>query len=135
MTSDEAKTALGEQVFKAYQFQYKDYSGWWNDLDRKAQGTITITGIILAASFAFVRQLDATTTLLEQVLLVGVVSTLLFALALSVLALTIYEVALPPGGEDTDDIGELGDSTACAEEVEDLVKHTTKFKKDDGKNG
>ena len=112
-----AKGELANRVLESYKFEYQDYTTWWNDIERKAQGTVAIAGIILAGTFAFVRQLDSATPLLEKGLLAAIVVLLLASIALSVVALFVREFHLPPGA---DKIEEIAREILDAPDVENL---------------
>jgi len=120
-----AKSKLASSVLESYKFEYQDYTEWWRSLDRKAQGTITIAGIMLAGGFAFVRQLSVNTPLYEKLLLLGVVIFLLGAIALAVFSLAVREIDLPPSAEEIEELAQdclaVGDVENLPERVAGLV--------------
>ncbi len=116
--SNQLKLELANKVLEAYKFEYKDYSAWWDNLERKAQGTIAIAGIILAGGFAFVRQISENKPLFhEQLLLIGVVLLLLGAIAFAVISLIVREVQSPPKAGE---IAELAQEILETKDVENL---------------
>jgi hypothetical protein len=100
----EARSKLANLVLESYKFEYEDYTGWWNDIERKAQGTVAINGIILAGAFAFVRQLGPSTLLVEKWLLAAVVAFLLLSIGLSIVALFVGAFTLPPRADEIDSL-------------------------------
>jgi hypothetical protein len=95
----QAERELSTMALDAYRYEYADSLSLWEGLERKAQGTTAIAGIMLAAGFAFARQLDANVGALPRLLLIGVVLTLLFSIWQSVRALTITRVEPRPSAD------------------------------------
>jgi hypothetical protein len=87
------------EVLSAYQSDYKDAVEHWRSLETKAQASITMAGIFLAAGFALVRELDPTTTWwVRGLLLIGALA-LMVAVVFAVLALKVRVVPAPPSAE------------------------------------
>ncbi len=83
-------------VLADYQVDFKDSVEHWRSIETKAQASITMAGIFLAAGFALVRELDPSTTWwVRGLLLLGAVA-LMAAVAFAVLTLKVRTVAAPP---------------------------------------
>jgi hypothetical protein len=100
----QAKTDLAKMVLDSYRFEYKDYTAWWNDLDRKAQGTVAIAGIILAGALAFARQLSVNTPVYEKIVLSIAIVLLLCAIGFAVFTLIVRNVSLPPPAKQIEEL-------------------------------
>lgn len=101
-----ARSDLSKMVLQAYENEYAVKTSLWEQIERKAQGSIAIAGIMLAGGFAFARQLDASIGALQKFLLVGIIVTLLFAIWQCVKALKVTVIDVPP---TADEIRQLGD--------------------------
>lgn len=101
-----ARSDLSKMVLHAYENEYADKTSLWDQIERKAQGTIAIAAIMLAGGFVFARQLDASVGSLYKLLLVGVIVTLLFSIWQGVKALKVTTTDVPP---TADDVRQLGD--------------------------
>ena len=75
-TSVAAAADLHQKVLDPYQAEYKDLFDAWKNIETKAQGAATTSGIFLAAAFAFAREFDPTTALVLKVLLASSVLAL-----------------------------------------------------------
>lgn len=82
----------------SYEKEYEDLNETWRDIDRKAQGAIAISGIFLAAAFAFVRQ-DHPLEGWQQWVLALALASLVGSVLSSVLALKLRGVFRAPLGD------------------------------------
>jgi hypothetical protein len=89
--------------------EHQDLSSQWTAVDAKAQSTITVAGVFLAAILAFIRELSATTTDLERWLLSGTLVLLIGSTIFALFAVRLRPVAGAPCG------------TPLVEMIEDLV--------------
>jgi hypothetical protein len=97
----EIRNSLREKVVGSFFDEYKELAATGRDLDGKAQGTVTIAGIFIAASFAYLRDLGATTLNVEKVFLTITIVCLIVTVVLSILALRVRKVTFLPLGEFT----------------------------------
>jgi hypothetical protein len=98
-----SRDRLLTDALQSYRDEYRDLSDTWRHIDSKAQGTVAVAGIFLAAVFAFVRNLVTSAPgTSEKLLLVTGVLLLVAAVILSVFALRIREVVGPPLGQQID---------------------------------
>lgn len=95
-----ARRDLSKMVLHAYETEYADKTSLWEQIERKAQGTLVIAGIMLAGGLAFVSQLGASVGSLQTFLFVGVVVTLLFGIWQCVKALKVTSIEVPPKADD-----------------------------------
>jgi hypothetical protein len=97
----EMRESFRQAALDAYREEYKELSEVWKGIELKAQGTITIAGIFIAAAFTFAKDLTATQRLdfYGNLLLGAAIVSLIISIIFSVLALKTREVELPPGGE------------------------------------
>lgn len=84
---------------EAYRKEYERLWDTWRHLDIKAQGSIAIAGIFLAAAFAFLKDVGSNMTVFETALLSAAVLLVIVTVLLAVLALRIKEVLDGPSGE------------------------------------
>ena len=113
-----ARDQLLAGALQSYRDEYKELSDTWRHVEGKAQGTITVAGIFLAAAFAFVRDLTgAGTGLLEKSILAVAVGLLTATVILAVLSLRVREVVAPPLGENLDELITDLSSVRDAEEI------------------
>jgi hypothetical protein len=99
------RESFRQAALDAYREEYKELSEVWKGLETKAQGTITIGGIFIAASFTFAKDLSATRLDYYGNLLLGAAIFLLIpSVLLAVLALKTREVSTPPSGEIIEDM-------------------------------
>jgi hypothetical protein len=118
------RQTLRQMALDSYREEYKELSDVWKALETKAQGTVTIAGIFIAAAFTFAK--DLATTRLDfygNLFLGAAIIFLIPTIILSVLVLWRRTVKSIPGGEAVeqwaDDIGETLD--------EDLPEMTRRF--------
>lgn len=95
--ADEIRTLLREQLLTAFIDEYRDANDNWAVIDGKAQSTVTISGVFLAAAFAYAREIG-TASMTERRLLACSVILLIAAVGVSLLALRLRRVSLPPFG-------------------------------------
>jgi hypothetical protein len=88
---------------EAFRDEYNRICSVWDQLDRKAQGAVAISGIFLAAVFASIRELKATSDL-ERVLLGGAVLFLVLSVLSAIRALQVQEVSDAPSGSQIRDL-------------------------------
>jgi Flp pilus assembly protein TadB len=99
----DAPRQLIEAALDSYREEYRELWETWRRVDSKAQGTVAIAGIFLAAVFAFVQTLSVTTPV-ESALLVIAVALLVLAVLISVLVLRVREVPMAPLGDTLDQL-------------------------------
>jgi hypothetical protein len=105
--SDDDSYSPLTSALEAFRAEYADLSDTWRQLEAKAQGTVAIAGIFLAAAYAFVRDLRAATS--SGLLRIGIALAVLLFLAsvvLAVLALRVREVQAPPVGDTLRELAE-----------------------------
>ena len=112
-----ARRDLSKMVLQAYENEYTDKTSLWEQIERKAQGSIAIAGIMLAGGLAFASQLGASVGSLQTFLLVGVVVTLLFSIWQCVKALKVKTIEVPP---TADDVRQLADDALRFPEKSEL---------------
>jgi hypothetical protein len=99
------RESFRQAALDAYREEYKELTEVWKALETKAQGTITIGGIFIAAAFTFAKDLASTRLDYYGNLLLGAVIFLLIAsVCFSILALKTREVSIPPGGESVEEL-------------------------------
>jgi hypothetical protein len=123
-TATEIRNSLREKVIESFFDEYKELAATGRDLDGKAQGTVTIAGIFIAAIFAYLRDLGTTTSDQEKVFLTIAVVCLIVSVVLSILALRIRKVAFLPLGEFTATF--LRDLHSVDDEAE-VVERSSRF--------
>lgn len=113
----QTRNSLLAEALQSYRDEYKELSDTWRHIEGKAQGTVGIAGIFLAAVFAFARGLaGADPPLLFRVTLIAALVLLATCIVLAVLTLLVTEVPAPPLGETMDEmVGELSGVTDDAE--------------------
>lgn len=89
----EAHKELHEKALEASYDEYKELTAAWRSLDTKAQGNITVAGIFVAASVAYLTKFDRL-GLDERVILLFTVVFLIVCVALSLIVLYVRE--MPP---------------------------------------
>lgn len=97
---DFARSDLSKIVLHAYENEYADKTSLWEQIERKAQGTIAIAAIMLAACLAFAPQSDASAGSLQLILFAGALATLLFSIWLGVKSLRVETSDVPPRADD-----------------------------------
>ena len=95
------KEALQKAVVETHREEYGKLTDIWKGLETKAQATVTIAGIFIAAAFAFVREFKALQlSEANKIVLIAAFSCLVLSIILSILVLTLRKVSPPPtGGE------------------------------------
>lgn len=104
-------------LLSSYESEYKDLCDTWKIVESKAQSTITLSSVLLAAAFAMAKDLPLSFTPIDKCAL----SLAVFALALSIYAavwaLRIRKIHGPPLGRSlhqlTDDLIKSGGDTNC----------------------
>ncbi len=96
----DSESKLLESVVDACKEEHSELWTNWRHLDSKAQGTITVAGVFLAAAFAFVRTLSVWKMDLGcQIMLVGSLTCLISTVVISVVAIRVRAVTGPPLGQ------------------------------------
>jgi hypothetical protein len=90
---EKKQAELREKALEASYDEYKELTAAWRTLDTKAQGNITIAGIFIAATFAYLTKFNAP-GLGEKVLLLFTITFLVLCVSLSLITLLVREV--PP---------------------------------------
>lgn len=116
-----ARRDLSKMVLQAYENEYTDKTSLWEQIERKAQGSIAIAGIMLAGGLAFASQLGASVGSLQTFLLVGVVVTLLFSIWQCVKALKVKTIEVPPTADDVRQLADDALRFAEKSKLPDLV--------------
>jgi len=86
-------------LLDSYKDLHSELSEIWRDLDRKAQGVITVCGIFLAGMIAFIRTMLDTASLDDKQLLTASASLLILSIVFALRTLWIREVPAAPFGE------------------------------------
>jgi hypothetical protein len=92
-----SKEALKKAALEAYLHEYKELTETWRGLEGKAQGSITVAGIFIAASFAYVREIS-TMRPYEKWLLGIAIALLVISVIFSIIVLKLRKVPPPPLG-------------------------------------
>lgn len=87
MDKHEAHKLLNQEILSAAKNYYAELVQNRAALDKKAEGTISIAGIFLAAIFAFARELTGSASSIEKTLLSVIVVALVSVVILSLLCL------------------------------------------------
>lgn len=96
MDKHEAHKLLNQEVLSAAKGYYSELVQNRAALDKKAEGTVSIAGIFLAAVFAFARELGEGALIVEKVMLGTVVVLLICTVVLSLLALQARKARTAP---------------------------------------
>lgn len=116
---------LRREALEAYREDYKELVDNWRSLESKAQGAVAIAGIFIAGAFAFIREIDTNTYLIEKILLVAVILFLITSVAFSVYALKIRAIAAPPFGANVErlvnDLLNIEDQSEIAERLPNYI--------------
>lgn len=97
------RRTLRQTVLDSYREEYKELSDVWKSLETKAQGTVTIAGIFIAAAFTFAK--DLASTRLDypgKLFLAGAIIFLIPTIILSVLVLRRRTIKWIPAGTDVE---------------------------------
>ena len=105
---DLARSDLSKIVLHTYENEYADKTSLWEQVERKAQASIGIAAIMLAACVAAAPQFDASVNSVQMVLFAGLLATLLYSIWLGLKALKIETTEIPPRA---DDVRQLADET------------------------
>lgn len=97
----EIKESFRQAVLDAYLIEYKELSETGRGLESKAQGSIAVAGIFIAAAFAYIRDITPIALSPEKILLGLAILLLVLSVILSILALRVRKVTAPPLGEFT----------------------------------
>ena len=97
MGAIELRRDVRRTTLTAFAEEYRDAAEIWRTLETKAQTTITVSGIFLAAAFAYARE-SRTVEPLHQVLLVGSIILLVASVTAALLSLRVRAVAAVPLG-------------------------------------
>ena len=98
---DEVEELYWLEVLKAQEAAYKTAVEGFRDLDTKAQSTVAIAGVFLAAIFAILRQGPIAALDVKASISVSVVS-LIGAVLLAIRALGLRKVVKPPAADAFD---------------------------------
>jgi hypothetical protein len=96
VTGLEEDIKILEAGLKAYTDEYREQADIWKTLESKAQVAITVSGVFLAATFAFVHQ--AALVCIERLLVVVTLLSLLTSLIMALRVLQIREHLMPVDG-------------------------------------
>lgn len=97
------RRTLRQTVLDSYREEYKELSEVWKSLETKAQGTVTIAGIFIAAAFTFAKDLASTRLDYHgKLFLAGAIIFLIPAIILSVLVLRRRTIKWIPAGTDVE---------------------------------
>ena len=94
--TDELRFA--QEVLTEHRYEYERLLEAWRDLESKAQGVATVSGVFIGVLYAFVRDFDDCTTTLEKVGVSVVLLTLVTAILASLKVLSVRTVIKPPTG-------------------------------------
>lgn len=92
----EIEEFLRSEALSAYREEHEALLGSFRDLDSKAQATIAIAGVFLAASFAFVRQISENSEFVLKMALSLNICLLVSAILCAVLAMRLRKTIKPP---------------------------------------
>ena len=99
---------LLQQAVDSCRQEHQDLSSQWANLDSKAQSAITVSGVFLAATLAFIRELTATASDLERILLTATLALLIVSTVFALLVVRLRPiVGAPCGAPLTDMIDDL----------------------------
>ena len=96
---DELKTALRKGLIASYKDAYLESTDTWKNLETKAQATIAIAGVLVAAVVAFIEKLTLVFVTLQGVLLAVAVAFLLYSIYYAIMVLKIQHTDAPPYGD------------------------------------
>jgi hypothetical protein len=92
------RTNVLQGVIASYEREYKELEDVWKQLDAKAQGTITVCGVLLAGIFAFAR--EPVGAHLDQMILRASVVLIVISIGFALNALQVRSVLGAPVGEE-----------------------------------
>ena len=93
------KESFLDKALDAYEVSYKELAANWRGLEVKAQGSITVAGVFIAASFAFLQRLTPELHDYEKVVLGLALLLLVASVLLAVRVLTVKSVPAPIFGD------------------------------------
>jgi len=105
MSKDDPGLEALTSVVNGYREEYAELSETWRHIDGKAQVTASISGVFLAAIFAFIR--DIKSVIPSELMRIGMQFTiiiLMLSVVFAVLALWIRNVSTAPLGQPLDEI-------------------------------
>lgn len=115
---------LRQMALDSYREEYKEFSDVWKALETKAQATVTIAGIFMAAAFTFAKDLAATRLDYYGNLFLGAAIILLIpTIICSVFVLWRRTVKSVPSGEDVESWADAIANTSD----DDLPDRTCRF--------
>src|SRR3954465_5367592 len=92
--------AAQKEVLDSYKKEFDSLVGSFRDLDSKAQGTVAIAGVFLAAALAFMNREGVLNSYVSRNLAIFIVLSRTAAIAFSVQALRIRRLPNLPSGDD-----------------------------------
>ncbi|MBV9925446.1 MAG: hypothetical protein JOZ96_10555 [Acidobacteria bacterium] len=93
------KESFLDKALDAYAVAYRELAANWRSLEVKAQGNITIAGIFIAASFAFLQKIQPELRFVEKLLLGVGLFCLVVSVLLAVRVLLVKSVPAPIFGD------------------------------------
>ena len=91
-----ARVALPPKIIEAYRDDYKEFLEAWKNIETKAQGTVAISAIFLAAAFTYAARVGDDTPDTHRWALIVAVVTLTAAVLLALVSLWTRGVDAPP---------------------------------------
>jgi hypothetical protein len=85
-----------KQILKSCEDEYNYCNQSFQALDSKANATGGISGILLAATFAFVEQFKATENNISLIFLILIILLLILSMSFSVLSMWVKKIKSPP---------------------------------------
>jgi hypothetical protein len=116
--------AAQKEVLDSYKKEFDSLVGSFRDLDSKAQGTVAIAGVFLAAALAFMNREGVLNSYVSRNLAIFIVLSLTAAIAFSVQALRIRRLPNLPSG---DDVSGLLQALAKAGDQDELKERLVYF--------
>jgi len=92
------ETTLLESTLKVYEAEYRDMVESWRLIETKAQGSIAVANIFIAAAFGFARDITIATNWQTRLALDSALSLLVVAIGLGLGALFVRRVRSPLAG-------------------------------------
>jgi hypothetical protein len=99
MSTAVASTSL-KFAFDRVTSEYAELSDLWKQIDAKAQSTVAVAGIFIAAAFAFINNAAFKPATPEKILLSLVLGALVATVLLAIFAMLVRSVPTPPEPED-----------------------------------
>lgn len=101
-TISETKESLRKSAIDAYRDEYKEYANFWRNLEAKAQGNITVTGIFIGGIFVLITKSESRISEPERFFLLLSIGLLFLSVIFSVLVLKTRNIPAPPLGSFMD---------------------------------